>query len=254
MHRTTILLPEELKAQAEKSQHLWLTTKDYRDFLLHLSHLFLGVVSLKADRVRDHLEAFEPGAAIGPTDQLDAIRSALKPGDQIFRLVTAVYDYFTRSMSAEQKMRIAYYHLSDDHLEPIHCWDGLSSKCIATPRTEHRDRFRIDGGNNECLAVWVAQTGKIRVVSNAAEGDQDSEVPFRFFDDNQRSKIKSIVAFPLRRGDEGLPCEHVITIDTDKEGFFQSGEGAITQFKKIAENLAHRLLLEADVQKLLEDR
>ena len=171
-------------------------------YVLTVTNTFLGIVGHKADRVRELVPSCQDGAV-----DLEKLRDALNPAEQILKIVMAVYDIYRDQLTNGQSLRVAYFYVDLGHLKVRHCWNGVSRNCITSPNSDNRKRFKMATCATKCLAVAAAHSGKIEIVANAEEADRDQDSPFRYFESDQRPRIKSIVAIPLKRDGEAAPFE-----------------------------------------------
>lgn len=225
-----------------------------RDFLIQLTSLTLRIVGLKVDRVRRVLKESRDGPA-NPQfkTRYDRVREALNPQLQILEAIIAVHHFLELGLPAGRRLRIAFFVRAGDHLQPVYSFDGQNTDAVQTPKTVHRDRFRLEGDTDpKCLAVACATKGQIWILEDAAAASKAPDRPFLYFDDQQSARIKCIVAFPLPRGDGPGPYSHVITIDTDEPTFFKDDEETRFRMKLLQRNLAGRLHFEEEMRELLD--
>lgn len=238
-----------LTNRAEESQELHLAAQQNRDFLVLMGRVILRIIGMKSDRVQAAVQNLR-----NPSDnqRITAIRRALDPSQQILRTIIAIHGFFRQRMGIENSLRVAYFVDSGNgYLNPMCSFDGTNEHAIQTPANQHRERFRLEGDIDQaCLVIASAVNSQVWVIGNADEAHDDPDKPFEFFDDHQRRSIKSIVTLPLRRRDAAPPCRHVVSIDTDRIGFFESSI-TLQELEMLAENLAHRLLFEHDMRVLL---
>ena len=83
--------------------------------------------------------------------------------------------------------------------------------------------------------------------AEVAHADQGS--PFIFFDSIQWQVIGSIVTLPLPMNNK-RPAEFVISIDTDRKGFFRKNQKE--RYKSLADNLGRRLHLSLAIERLVK--
>ena len=220
-----------------------------RDFILRMNKIFLGVVGLKSAEVRKLASEHD-----GNGCRLERLRTAVDPDRQIPSLVNAVYELYAeelRRRNVEATMRIALFEVRFGNLELLHSWNGTNVACVQSPLdAKYKDKFNLSISATDCLAVWAAQRGQIEIIDNAEKADRDRSSAFNYYTNAQRNQIKSIVALPLSLT-EGVAARFVVMMDSNEPEFFN--EDGRRELGIVLENLAHRLLYEADAKLLFEE-
>ena len=243
---------DEERKEQQRQRLLREGAENDRDFVLEVSNAFLKVVGVKGDRIRKELgvRAGKSGN-VCPHDGDCMIKEALQPTHQITELLLALFSIYRTRLEPQNTLRLAFFRLTGEFLKLEYAWDGVTTDCIQSPLSKHRAMFNIKEVGGVCLAVAAARDGQLWIIPDAEEADRDRGQPFSYFDQDQRSKIKSIMALPLRLADEPTPAQHVVTVDTNRRGFFDYNRE--DELKLMARNLAHRLHLEEGVGELLGD-
>jgi hypothetical protein len=215
-----------------------------RDFFYVVSRAFLKVVSRKRERLKDAKSSAE-------------IVSALRPVVQRTALIVACWEIFDKMVNHDAtqhyRVRVAYFRVTGPRLEPTYSWNGTNGDCVSlngrAPVVMESFTFEAVKG---CVARAAANSGRTYWIPVAEAADKDPSDPFFFFEEGERDTLKSMVAIPIRlEGD--IAKYDVITIDTDREGFFNAQDRG-DDVMHIVENLAHRLQMEKQVERFLQER
>jgi hypothetical protein len=216
-----------------------------REFYLTVNEAFLRVVSIK----RQRLVKSKSG---------DRLR-ALEPATQNQALIDACWEIIDGLINPQRtthhRVRVAYFRVVGDRLDPHICYDGTSHDCLTSTINQPNVRkfFVLDDGKPGCLAVAASKSGTINWVPDAQVASNDAREAFTYFDEvSEKEELKSIVALPIAIQEDGQPFD-VVTIDTDLAGYFHGGDPVQReQFKFIQKNLAHRLQLEKSLETSFE--
>ena len=214
--------------------------KSERDFVLFVNNSFLGVVGIKASRVKL--------VRNNAVKDLELLKSSLSPQAQVVKLLTVTYEVLKHALPPSEKMRIAYFVKEGNYLVPTYSWDGTDSGCVKSPKKMSKEKFCISKAASECLAVYAAHSGRIETIADANAANTDGKCSFNYFSNSQRDNIRSIIAIPIGGGG---PAEKVVCIDTTQTGYFC--EETKWRAELIKENLERRLLFECDMDELLCD-
>jgi hypothetical protein len=224
------------------------SVREQRDFAGIVNEAFLRVVSRKRERLR--------------TTGSNARFVELKPEIQYQALVSACWEIVeklvneSRQREAKHRVRVTYFRIVGRRLVVSHCWDGTAGDCFSRlieTDPSVRARFDLDSGET-CLALAASKTGTMYWVKDAASDAKKSTRPFVYFDEQtERDELKSIVALPIKVSGDGAPYD-VITIDTDREEYFDGGASQADQLGIVIRNLAHRLLLEKAVEDAIREK
>ena len=235
---------ESIVSTAEEERDASIRAHEYA---LQIGGAFRKIVLLKASRVRELAESDGP---IG----MEALRETLDPQTQIYSLAQAAFELYKRdcrsTFGETHKLRVAYFAEHEGFLVPRYSTDGFSDACISPHNENHLERFNLHGSPHGSLAVHAAWQRAIQIVDDAEKADADLDTYFGYFDQMQRTRIRSIMVIPIADNNVVGPAQHVICLDCDKKGFFNEEKRPIAEI--FAENIHDRLLYELDVQAILE--
>lgn len=220
-------------------------TRRYATFHLGIARSFLAVVALKAERVESALARLNGGKTT-----LGLLRSALNPAKQKEGLITAVHTIFNNRVDSGHRVRVTYFELDGSYLTPRLQNDGQLHRKFGY-FSDVKDRFRVNV-RPASVAAAAAVHNEFVIVPDAEKAHKDPDHPFFRLRAREEEGIESIVAIPLPGDGETLPAKRVITIDTDKPGFFEDTSEMRNQLALLAENIKERLLYEASMAKLLD--
>lgn len=119
------------------------------------------------------------------------------------------------------RVRVALFERKGDYLRVMESFNGRRQNIVKTPQSDG-EKFKLSNSNG-CLAVEAAYLpeGKYSYAVNAAKSDGDTNCGFRHFNNEQKARIKSIIAFPIRfQDDHELSARYVICADCDRPDFF----------------------------------
>jgi hypothetical protein len=197
-------------AESEAKKLNWLLT--------HLREL----VSQKVQRVRK-----VAGQAAGSRASINQAREGLAPEEQIRIILESLASFFRMDVVSQggnigQNFRVGLFVEKDGRLQPLDAFD-LSTKRhkpFTTPDS-HIERFRLDNASNPSHAVRCVVEGRMLVVSDCA-----NEPTFEYFEEKQRSYLRSMVACPLNECyPDGINrAKAALLIDTDVTGYFQEDD------------------------------
>ena len=261
---------KDAKDSLDREEMLHNKTRQSLDFVLGTSKTFLNVIASKAKRIQDSYkklskkklyenrtdeerkicEKLKEENKCKPMSNLKNLHATMNPESQIGQLIMNTHLIFKERLQANSSLRIAYFCLDKDYMEPAYSWDGYNENCITTPLNKYREKFKIDCAA-ENLVVYVAHSGRIESVPSAEEAHAESRHPFYYYGEEQKEKIKSLVAIPLKVLDTLPDFKPVLVVDTNEPGFF--GKYTEKEFEHIQENLSNRLLTELDTKLLFEE-
>lgn len=210
-------------------------------FWLTVNESFLNVVAGKAKRVRTAV------ATSGSDTEPISLEDVLSPGEQILAITHVAYHLFKEDFPKGKRLRIAYFEENaDEVLEPVYSWDGTENDCVEGPNKGGSEKFHINDGMTECLAVYAARSGKIYAVEDALASSNDTDFPFNFFYSQQQENVKSLLVIPLGKSERPY---RVLCLDCNIQGHFD--DSVLWKAEHIKENVERRLIFECDMQKLL---
>jgi hypothetical protein len=185
------------------------------------------------------------------------LKEILAPEEHFMTVIAALHQcvrqHYRGKLEDAFQLRLAYLEPEDDRLVVKASHNGCTRDCIQTPNNKFSEKFTLGPtAVPDCLAVYCSLHGYREpiIVSHADMADQDESLPYRHFSGDQRRKIKSIVAFPCQRADSDSAPHPVITLDTDKPGFFSEAKADVLNLKRVLERMSMQLLYERDLQKL----
>lgn len=231
----------ELRTGRAVLENLLADARAQRNFFSIVSRAFLKVVSHKRERLK------------GAKNADDGIR-ALQPKHQGMSLIVACWEVFDKMINHDEnthyRVRVSYFRVVGDRLIPVYCWNGDSASCVSlgggSPTVAASFCFDSVKG---CVARAVANSGETRWIPDAQVADKDPSNPFFFFDQSEPETLKSMVVVPVRVEGEGGKYD-VVSIDTDCKGYFNDAERS-DEVLHIVENMAHRLHLEKEMERLM---
>jgi hypothetical protein len=222
-----------------------------RETFYVIGEQFLKVVTKKHSRLR---------SASSRSEMIDA----LSPGTQAQALLlagwTIVHDMLQHANghqgSGGVRLRIAHY--SPDAQKTALCcsfsWNGQHDNCVIPPISGRRAfGMKLGEAQPGSLAVAVASLGREYWVADTHVANADPSHPFKFFDQDEPEVLKSIVGVPVTfEGNNARPHD-VIVIDTNVAGFFDDADAERkTVLKLLFKQLVHRMLLELEVKRCLQ--
>ncbi len=181
-------------------------------------------------------------------------RRGLAPEDQVHILLEMIAAFF--SLEAvnrdpkrhNQNFRVGLFAEKHGRLELIDAFDLVTRS--HRPFSSYQnlaDRYRLDNVINPSHAVRCVREGQTLIVP-----DCETEPDFEYFNERQRSYLKSMVAFPLN----GLcvngtnPVAAALLIDTTEPGFFSKEDRDTIEL--VLGEFALRIGLEYAVRGLIE--
>lgn len=164
-----------------------------------------------------------------------------------------IFSHWPRNAEGNSNVqgRVTYFRLDEkkEFVVPIESFDGRDSNCVRSPLVLNQHFFRV-AAPAQSLAVQAVLSRAIQIVPSTHKADTDGSSPFRFFNEDQKGRIKSIVAIPFRSvDDEGL-CRHLIVVDADMEYFFQ--EESLSEVELLREVCRDEILLLELVSRLVK--
>lgn len=248
-HKRTI---EELNSEHEES--LALVKQDREDAVLGalrlnwlLTHIYKGV-SGKHQRI---LRTMQVNA--DTRRSLQQAREGFSPNDQIhhlLELLTSLFHYEAVHHDRNrfnQNFRAGFFVERKGRLEPLSAFELRTySHDPFSSYIQHADRYRLNNDVNPSHAVRCVREGRTIIVPDCLK-----EPGFKFFNERQRSYLRSMVAHPLAgfRLDGTTPVSAALLVDTDVEGFFSEDDREMLE-QRLRE-FAARISLEYAIGELI---
>ena len=231
---------EDLSRRYEALDTQLKDARSHRNFLSIVMRAFLNVVSFKRARLKA-AKTHEEGM------------KAFQPTKQGMALTVACWEVFDKMINPEveprHRVRVAYFRVIGNGLVPVYCWNGNSDTCVSlvgrSPIVTQSFTFDAVRG---CVARSVANSGETRWIPSAEAADKDPSDPFFFFDQSEHQTLRSMVVVPIRLEGDPPPYD-VLSVDTGREGYFNAADRS-DQVRHVVENMAHRLLLEKEMERL----
>ena len=241
---------QSFQAQLQQEEELRYEARQHRDFLKYLIKAFRTPIVKRQTALNGLTERDEV--------DLPSLLKAMAPTNQIAWLVATIYETFqTAAHSLGQddglQLRVVLFRFEPAHqcLKKMYAWNGTVDNCVSDEvEANFQQRFSIARSQTECLAVWVAVRGDIKVVEDAEAADQDQSHPFHFFNSNQRRRIGSLLVLPLKSTPTETPVEFVLCVDAKRKNFFRDVDKV--RYESLAESLAQRVHHEAALNRLLQ--
>lgn len=165
------------------------------------------------------------------TISLDQYLNAWDRDLQVHTILKSIHEFFHNELTVRRPdgvLRLALYIPNKEmtQLELLKSWDGEHENCVS----QHPERMKLVSGGG--LKSIVAETfhlagdHQLTVVSDCA-GDST----FAFFTDEQKNKLRSLIAFKYQLPLYGTESALVLSLDSDEPNFFQTTKAAeITDF------------------------
>jgi hypothetical protein len=226
------------RAAHSKLEQDFLSLQETCELFFSINKQFLFVVSRKRERLKLALNKAQ-------------IEGALDPQLQGQHLIMACWQIFSDLLKKvggpTARLRIAYFRVVGRRLEPRYCWNGTAADCVSLGRGDMSvaRAFMLDSKNETSAAQAAANTGETHWIPTTSTMGK----PFTFFEHSEKQTLRSMVAAPVRIDGDVSPFD-VVTLDTNLEGFFDSGRLS-PLFEHVLENLAYRLHMEKEVERLI---
>jgi hypothetical protein len=194
-----------------------------------------------------HKELGEPSGRTKP----ELLRSALSPArDTAFALDQLALFFYQDLPPAEDgtslNIRVCLYVDSGGRLEPLDGFDFQTRKRHPfSSYLNHERRFHLDNREDPAHAVRCVQRKSLLVVPDCA-----ADANFHYFDEGQRTYLKSMAAYPImefRRVPEVRAA--ALVVDANRPGYFREQDRA--EIAKALEEFAARLVLESAILRVV---
>lgn len=206
--------------------------------------VFRFAVDSKARRIRRQLE--QPRRKLG----ISQIRNALTPhphlGELLQNLAMFYQNQLPGGIGENRNFRVGVYLNVDGVMTPV---QGVSlNDSSYTPFRSyqaHQPAFRLDAAASPSHVVICVRQRHMIIVEDCAKAAE--EEIFSFFTEDQRSYLRSMVAFFL--GDvcreNGTMAEGALVVDTEAAGFFKEPDRDSIEFclREFASRLRLEMLL-----------
>ncbi len=206
--------------------------------------VFRFAVDSKARRIRRQIE--QPRRKRG----ISQIRSALTPhphlGDLLQNLAVFYQNQLPGGSGENRNFRVGVYLNVDGIMTPV---QGVSlNDSSYTPFRSyqaHQSAYRLAASENPSHVVICVRQRRMIIVEDCAKAAEEGD--FFFFTEDQRSYLRSMVAFFL--GDvsreNGTMAEGALVIDTEAAGFFKESDRDSIEFclREFAARLRLEMLL-----------
>lgn len=236
-----------VKSSLVRAEHLDRIIHDHRRRTREIGK----IVGQKALRVRKVVRTHQAnGEKKMSTSKL---LNALLPGEQLSLNFVGLFECLRDFVDTAHSLRLALYLPAPDgsRLELRLSFDGRHPDVITSPLSQHAGRFCLKNGwQKGCLATYAAMRGGMHVISDTSRLTPEQAEIFSFFDDRQRERIKSIVAFAYEV-DDHRPFP-VLVADSDLPAAFADSDACTLELLRTNfQEFASRLLLEAELLTLL---
>lgn len=213
-----------------------------RDVSLQAIAAISAVIKSKKKRLVETLKAT-------PEVRLASLPEALGPKVQVFTLIQSLHKHFARYLVNQERLRIGIYMRSPEDpqtLAALYSWDGTRENCISNG---HAGYMNLDGpgGARSLVVECYRSSTPLLMVANCEQAAAENK--FVFFDPDQRMKLKSMVAYRYNLQLSEKPDALILTMDTDKAGFFSSDREFECQL--LLEETGNRLDLELTALELI---
>ncbi len=235
---------EQAQLTARREEGKAARLKDQRDYVRLFAASLAGVVGLQTNRAR---------SAVVHEKSEAKLTDVLSPSEQVFLLIQAIFQIYRGLLDREDtaaKLRIAYFKESRAELAPVYSWDGATRDCLRTWLDGSREWFKLKTKRSPSAAVSAVKAGCIEIVDCSQKHDIDGKSSFQYFHDAQRNEIKSLVAIPIIDNSVKDAPKRVITIDTDRSGFFSESDRQQLEFVK--SQIQGRILLQEAIAELID--
>lgn len=184
------------------------------------------------------------------------LSAALLPGEQVHLLLNGVHTALTTrhprtACEADFQLRVALFEKNGDYFEITASWDGTRRQCISSPRGDHRSRFKWNGaGVSRNFAIGCSVSREPLIYGSAKDAHENGRL-FEYYDEEQKSRIRSIAGFRLADNGDGSAASRVIIADSNVSDFFNAQRDA-TIFRLLRDLASACFLYEYDLKRLLE--
>lgn len=201
------------------------------------------------DKVRRLLQAVsrrrdQPSAAL--------VRSALNPEPHLDELLQGLAVYFAEQVPDEhgptRNFRVGLYVGRDGVMTPLRAVNlNNPSYDVFSSYRAHQPAFRLDVAANASHCVTCVRRRETIIVEDCIVAAKARN--FSFFNDNQRSYLRSMVTYYLDQvcGPDGTMTVAALIVDTDAPGFFRESERDSLDFclREFGSRIKLELLLHA---------
>jgi hypothetical protein len=189
--------------------------------------------------------------------RISIAEEALNPPRQINEILQATIRFCQLQLdpadTPKTSFRVAFYLEVGGYLSGMHdAIHSIGPRRSLSSFERHRHHFCLNNDDWPAQAVRCVKENRLLVVSDTVE--EEEKGTFRFFRDDQREYLRSLVAFPVsgavdRRGN---PVKASVVIDTDRPGFFTEERWDL--LRESMRCLATRLALELSILAIVDER
>jgi hypothetical protein len=217
-----------------------------------------SIVGIKSERFQKLLQDLTASEA-SRIDKREQFIATLSPEEQIKELVILVHKFFSHWIEPKHSLRVALFEEKENHLQVTVSYDGMNFNCIQSPNNQHKEQFCLllnphEKGRFRSLACYVSRVESIYFISDTQQVQADGGSFFRFFDDDQKKRIRSCFAFRVTTKDmkPGF-VDPVIIVDSDMVGLFDPEDGIKADIcKKLTKRVSIRMDFEMKTKQLLD--
>jgi len=207
-----------------------------RDYLVELQIQVNNTVSAKIQRLEDEREFKK---------ECMTCREILAPDTQMYIILNKIMNICI-SLKKRQgaNLRIATYLPDEDGIFLCPEWsnDTAGNKnCVEKSFREHKECFRLSEDNPGSLVIETYYSQKPKIISNCETSDE-----FRYFDEAQKNRIRSILAFPIINDQTVIG---VVTVDSDVREYFEENEANYLLLSMMTKTFGKKIYLEKLLQK-----
>jgi len=185
------------------------------------------------------------------------VRSVLTPDDHLGKLLERLAAFFSEQLPktapSTTNFRVGLYVDRTGTMAPLSSVNlNNPSYDVFTSYREHQQSFRLDCADRPSHAVKCVNTRQSIIIEDCEAAAAVGE--FDFFTENQRSYLRSLLAYYLGEVicDDGTTTMAALVIDTDLAGYFRKSERESLEF--CLREFAARIKLELLLQALLTAR
>ncbi len=185
------------------------------------------------------------------------------PESQIFILLSGTYAILEKHVREQSggkdfRVRLAMYCYESDSRSFIQIfgWDGFKTDKIRGGKEgHHKAHFKlpknaIDKCESNSLLLAAAKADKSLAIADADSADRDPDSHFVYFDERQKTQIRSMVAIPLCVDVDSAFSGRVLCVDTDLRDAFLDNLEHRDRYNLIRTNLEERLIYELGIAEL----
>ncbi len=245
------LIDSRVKAADKIDKQSLAAEQKQSETLTELLTVFRESVADKTKRLMKKL----PQRRVKPSAAL--VRAALTPEDHLGKLLEALAAFLAEQLPpdapATTNFRIGLYTERGGTMIPL--WAvNLNNPTYDVFRSHlaHAAAFRLDCTDHPSHAVKCATHRQTVIVEDCVGTAEAGE--FHFFNENQRSYLRSMLAYYLGDvcRDDGTTSVAALVIDTDFTGYFKEEDRAALEF--CLREFAVRVKLELLLQSMLTER